>query len=394
MTPPEGERWCTSLENFLSPKEIEKLNEAEKHNPSPTLYLFRERMKQNYEKLYSLYPDTEIFYAVKACPDVEILKVLIECGSNFDIASVYELDRVLSLGCSPNRISYGNTIKKARDIAYAYAKWIRMFATDSDEDIEKLAENAPWARVYFRILTPSYAADWPLSKKFWSEKHVAIRLAEKARDLGLEPYGISFHVGSQQKSVEAWDAALDGAKTVFDKLAELGIELKMVNLGWGLPTPYTGDIPSEQEYQESIHTSIKRYFGDRNIRILQEPWRSLAGSIWVIASEVVLVSKKSDLPHEPRWVYIDLGKFSGLPETLDEAIKYQFALEKSGETGPVILAGPTCDSADILYENYRYEFPLWLSSGDKIYILSTGAYTSSYSAIEFNGFPPLNVVVL
>lgn len=127
---------------------------------------------------------------------------------------------MLSLGCTPDRLSYGNTIKKEKDIAYAFAKGIRMFATDSDEDVEKLARNAPGARVYFRILTPTFAADWPLSKKFGAEKHVAIRLAEKARDLGLIPYGVSFHVGSQQKATEAWDAALDGAKTIFDVLDE------------------------------------------------------------------------------------------------------------------------------------------------------------------------------
>ncbi len=358
------------------------------------MYLFRHRISENYRRLNGLYPDTEIFYAVKACPHPKILESLIAEGSCFDVASVYELDRVLSLGCTPDRLSYGNTIKKEKDIAYAFSKGIRMFATDSDEDVEKLARSAPGARVYFRILTPAYAADWPLSKKFGAEKHVAIRLAEKARDLGLIPYGVSFHVGSQQRAVEAWDAALDGAKTIFDVLREKGIELQMVNLGGGLPTPYISELPSEAEYQQSIHDSMKRYFGDRKVRFLQEPGRSLAGNIGVIVSEVVLVSKKSDLPHEPRWVYIDLGIFSGLPETLDESIKYPFVTSKSGDTGPVILAGPTCDSADILYEDYRYEFPLSLMAGDTIYIMSTGAYTQSYSAIEFNGFPPLQTVVI
>lgn len=271
----------------------------------------------------------DIYYAVKSCPNPRILEVLIEEGSSFDIASRYELDRVLSLGCPPDRMSYGNTIKKEADIAYAYSLGVRMFATDSDEDVEKLARSAPESRVYFRILTPAYAADWPLSKKFGSEKHVAIRLAEKARDLGLIPYGVSFHVGSQQRALEAWDAALDGAKTIFDILREKGIELQMINLGGGLPTRYLSPIPTDEEYRESIQGSLKRYFGDRNVRLIQEPGRSLAGNIGVIVSEVVLVSKKSDLPHEPRWVYLDLGKFSGLQETLDESIKYPFALTKS-----------------------------------------------------------------
>lgn len=396
MTPTEPWRWClqATLSDFLSPLEIEALERAKSEHPKPTLFLFRHRISTNYKKLQSLYGDTEIFYAVKACPHPKILETLIALWSCFDVASVYELDRVLSLGCTPDRISYGNTIKKEKDIQYAYSKGVRMFATDSDEDIEKLARSAPGSRVYFRLLTPSYAADWPLSKKFGSEKHVAVRLAEKARDSWLIPYGVSFHVGSQQRAVEAWDAALDAARIIFDRLHELGIDLEMVNLWGGLPTQYTTEIPSEDEYRTAIHNSMKRYFGDMKVRFLQEPGRSLAGSIGVIVSEVVLVSRKSDLPHEPRWVYIDLGKFSGLPETLDEAIKYPLVTEKSGETGPVILAGPTCDSADILYEDYRYELPLSLKAGDTMYILATGAYTQSYSAVEFNGFPPLQTVVL
>ncbi|MBP9811757.1 type III PLP-dependent enzyme [Candidatus Gracilibacteria bacterium] len=396
MTPSEPGAGCpqVALSDFLTEAEISTLKSVEQNYAKPTLYLFRHRIRDNYRKLKSLYPDTEIFYAVKACPHPKILETLIAEGSCFDVASIYELDRVLSLGCTPDRVSYGNTIKKEKDIAHAFAQGIRMFSTDSDEDVEKLARNAPGSRVYFRILTPTFAADWPLSKKFGAEKHVAIRLAEKARDLGLVPYGVSFHVGSQQKATEAWDAALDGAKTIFDILSEKGIHLEMVNLGGGLPTPYITPIPTDTEYQKSIHESMHRYFGNRKVRFLQEPGRSLAGNIGVIVSEVVLVSKKSDLPHEPRWVYIDLGLFSGLPETLDEAIKYPLVTSKDGETAPVIMAGPTCDSADILYEDFRYDLPLSLTSGDSIYILSTGAYTQSYSAIEFNGFPPLQAVVL
>ncbi len=103
---------------------------------------------------------------------------------------------------------------------------------------------------------------------------------------------------------------------------------------------------------------------------------------------MVLVARKSRTAVE-RWVYVDVGKFSGLIETMDESIKFPIYAEKKGEVEEVVIAGPTCDSADIMYENYKYGLPLNLAIGDRLYWLSTGAYTTSYSAVEFNGFPPL-----
>jgi ornithine decarboxylase len=127
---------------------------------------------------------------------------------------------------------------------------------------------------------------------------------------------------------------------------------------------------------------------------MAEPGRGLVAEAGHIAAEVMLVSRKSaDDLH--RWVYLDIGRFSGLAETEGEAIRYQIVTpHEGGEAGPCVLAGPSCDSADILYENRPIQLPLALESGDKVMIRCCGAYTSSYSSVGFNGFPPLDVIVL
>lgn len=209
------------------------------------------------------------------------------------------------------------------------------------------------------------------------------------------PYGISFHVGSQQKDVAAWDDALAKVKYMFDWMKyEEGIKLQMINLGGGFPTNYISEVNPISVYAEEIHRYLSEDFDEDEMpEIILEPGRSMVGDSGVLVSEVVLISRKSrtDLT---RWVYTDVGLFQGLIETLGEAIKYPVytpKMETTAEQGTVILAGPTCDSTDIMYEDAAYKLPQNLEIGDKLYWLTTGAYTNSYSSVEFNGFPPLKV---
>ena len=126
-------------------------------------------------------------------------------------------------------------------------------------------------------------------------------------------------------------------------------------------------------------------------KIILEPGRSLVGDSGILTSEVVLTSRKNNTALT-RWVYLDAGKFNGLIETLDESIKYPVITTKDSpkeKEGEVIIAGPTCDSMDIMYENAKYHLPVSLKAGDKVYWLSTGAYTSTYASVAFNGFPPI-----
>ena len=330
---------------------------------------------------------------MKANPGEPVLKLLAEMGSNFDIASRYELDKILSLGVESFRLSYGNTIKKPRDIKYFYEKGVRLFATDSKDDLKAIAENAPGSKVYVRVLVETSAtADWPLSRKFGCHPDMAYDLIVMARDLGLVPYGISFHVGSQQRDIGQWNDAIAKTKYLFTSLEEEeGIKLSMINMGGGFPASYIDPTNELSEYASEITRYLSDDFGDDIPEIILEPGRSLVGDSGILTSEVILTSRKNNTALA-RWVYIDAGKFNGLIETLDEAIKYPVITNKDEpgvKESEVIIAGPTCDSMDIMYENAKYKLPTTLKSGDKIYWLSTGAYTSTYASVEFNGFPPL-----
>lgn len=378
------------LKDYYDDVTFARLKQFADTKETPFVVIDTEMIAQHYQALEDNFPYANIFYAVKANPAPAILQMLADRGANFDIASIYELDKVLQFGVSPERISYGNTIKKSRDIRYFYEKGVRMFATDSEADLRNIARAAPGARIYVRILTEgTLTADWPLSRKFGCEIDMAMDLLILARDLGLVPYGVSFHVGSQQREISSWDAALGKVKVIFERLKEEdGIELKMINMGGGFPANYMTRTNDLETYAQEITRFLEEDFGKDFPEIIIEPGRSLIANAGILVSEVVLISRKSRTALH-RWVFTDVGKFSGLIETMDESIKFPIYTEKRGELEDSVIAGPTCDSADIMYEHHKYPLPLNLAIGDRLYWLSTGAYTTSYSAVEFNGFPPL-----
>ena len=378
------------VEDYYARDTFNKMKAFADTQETPFVVIDTAMISKAYDDLRAGFEFAKVYYAVKANPAVEIIDLLRDKGSSFDIASIYELDKVMDRGVSPDRISYGNTIKKSKDIRYIYEKGVRLFSTDSEADLRNIAKAAPGAKIYVRILTEgSTTADWPLSRKFGCQTDMAMDLLILARDLGLVPYGISFHVGSQQRDISVWDAAIAKVKVIFERLKEEdGIVLKLINMGGGFPANYITRTNSLETYAEEIIRFLKEDFGDDLPEIILEPGRSLIANAGILVSEVVLVARKSRTAVE-RWVYTDVGKFSGLIETMDEAIKFPIWTEKKGEMEEVVIAGPTCDSADIMYENYKYGLPLNLAIGDRLYWLSTGAYTTSYSAVEFNGFPPL-----
>jgi len=383
------------VEDYFDRDTFKKMKAFADQKETPFVVIDTQTIARAYDQLGNCFPFAKVYYAVKANPAVEIIDVLKEKGSNFDIASIYELDKVMGQGVGPERISYGNTIKKARDVRYFYEKGVRMYATDSEADLRNIAKAAPGSKIYVRILTEgSNSADWPLSRKFGCNPDMALDLLILAKQLGLVPYGISFHVGSQQRDIDVWDAAIAKVKVIFERLKEEDdITLQMINMGGGFPANYIAKTNDLETYAEEITRFLKEDFGDELPEIILEPGRSLIANAGILVSEVVLVARKSRTAVE-RWVYTDVGKFSGLIETMDESIKFPIWTEKKGEMEEVIIAGPTCDSADIMYENYKYGLPLNLAIGDRLYWLSTGAYTTSYSAVEFNGFPPLKAFYL
>ena len=361
---------------------------------TPFLVLDLKKVAANYDALKNNLPFASIFYAVKANPHPEIIRLLAKKGANFDIASIYEFNELLHLGISPDRISFGNTIKKSEDIAYFFKKGVRLYATDSTSDLKKIARNAPGSKVFFRLWVECVCSDWPLSKKFGAHPDVIFNLAIEAKKLGLVPYGLSFHVGSQQRDVEQWDEAIAQCKHLFEGLAKKGIRLQMINLGGGLPSDYLIPTPSLRVYASRMKSYLSHHFGKKMPKILIEPGRYMVGNAGVIVAEIVLISKKSEsMPYE--WMYLDVGVFTGLDETAGEAIKYPILCEaKSKTTREFVLAGPTCDSHDIMYEKFRYSFPSSIKEGSRLYLATAGAYTYQISSIGFNGFPPLKVYVM
>ena len=384
--------------DYISDSEWKHFMSFSENLETPCVVINLKTIKKNYQKLRENFPYADIFYAIKANPHEEIISMLNEMGSCFDIASRYELDKVLKLGVSPERLSYGNTIKKAKDIAYFYEKSVRMFATDSKDDLKNIAQFAPGSRVYVRILVENTtSADWPLSRKFGCHPDMAYDLCIQARDSGLIPYGISFHVGSQQRDIGQWNDAIAKTKYLMDSLEEEEeIKLEMVNMGGGFPASYVTPANDLSEYASEISRYLEDDFGEERPRIILEPGRSLVGDSGILVTEVVMISRKNNTALF-RWVYLDTGLFNGLIETLNESLKYPIITDKDEgckKWGEVVLAGPTCDSMDIMYEDYKYSLPTNLKPGDRVYFLTTGAYTSSYASVEFNGFPPIKTYIM
>jgi ornithine decarboxylase len=248
--------------------------------------------------------------------------------------------------------------------------------------------------VFCRILCDGAGAEWPLSRKFGCAPELAVAVLERAHRLGLVAHGLSFHVGSQQPNPRAWDGALKASATVFKELAERGIQLAMLNLGGGFPTRYLKPTPSVRMYGQTIFRALRKHFGNRIPETIIEPGRGMVGNAGIIEAEVVLISRKSqDDPR--RWVYLDIGKFNGLAETMDEMIRYPIRTDYDDDVmSPCVVAGPTCDSVDVLYEKDPYMLPVSLEIGAKVLIEGTGAYTTTYASVGFNGFAPLKSYVI
>ena len=369
------------LERFLSSTDA----------PTPFVVVDIDVVDERYRTLRAAVPAASVYYAVKANPGRPILERLHELGSSFDVASPAEIDACLAVGVPAERISYGNTIKKRRDIEYAASVGVRRYTVDSTEELAKVADalgNVSGASVCVRLFHDCGGADWPLSRKFGCAPSDVERLLVAATDAGLAS-GVSFHVGSQQRDLGTWYDTLGVVAGVFERARERGARPTFLNLGGGFPGTYRDPVPAIARYGEAVSGALEAWFPEGLDEVMIEPGRYLAADAGVLRSEVVLVSTRITDDFE-RWVYLDCGKFHGLAETMDEAIRYRLRTPHDGTpTAPAVIAGPTCDSADVLYEKSGYELPIALAEGDMVDVLSAGAYTTTYSSVGFNGFAPL-----
>jgi ornithine decarboxylase len=344
-------------------------------------------VEDRYRQLTAALPQARVYYAVKANPAMPILRRLVALGSAFDVASPAEIDLCLEAGATADQISYGNTVKKRRDVAYAASVGVGRYTVDAFQELDKVLDVAPDASICVRMLHECAGADWPLSRKFGCSPEDVVQLLVAASAAGSTT-GASFHVGSQQRNLDAWRDALEVLAGVFDQARDRGATPTFLNLGGGFPGTYREQLPQIADYGRAVQAALAGCFPTGLDEVMVEPGRYMVADAGVLRSEVVLVSRRS--LDETRWVYLDCGKFHGLAETMDEAIRYRLRTpHDGGAVGPVAIAGPTCDSADVLYEKTDYQLPLALAEGDMVDIMSAGAYTTMYSSVGFNGFAPL-----
>jgi ornithine decarboxylase len=370
---------------------------AEHAPPTPCLVIDTDEVAARYRDLSAAFPTARLCYAVKANPAPAVVSTLVAAGAGFDVAGRAEIELCLALGADPASLSYGNTIKKPADIAFAHHAGVREFVTDADEDLDSLARHAPGAQVCVRLLVDGPAAATPFGRKFGCDPDLAAGLLLRAANVGLDPAGVSFHVGSQQLDVAAWEPGIAAAAKVFAELAGQGITLRRLNLGGGFATSHRDTAPPLAAYADAIAHALRSHFPGRVPELVLEPGRPLVADAGLIRTEVVLVARRSACD-EHRWVYLDIGRYNGLAETENEAIAYRFEPVDAGGTaepyGPVIIAGPTCDGDDVLYQHTPYALPLSLRAGDRLDLPGTGAYTASYSSVAFNGIEPLRTFCL
>ena len=355
---------------------------------SPCLLIDLEVVAEKYHAITKAMPYADCYYALKANPAEEILSLLHALGCKFEAASIFEIERCLSVEVRPEHIIFGNPIKKSADIRKAYELGVRTFVFDSHIELDKLATHAPGANVICRISSGGSGAVWPLSRKFGCQEFQAISMLVEAKAKRLSPRGISFHVGSQQTRVEAWDEAIIEVAHIFNVLQSYDITLDIVDIGGGFPVKYRNQSPPTiEECGVKIQQVLDRSFPEKVPNVIIEPGRFMVAESGVIQSEVILISYNHE-ENKKRWVYLDIGKYGGLIEAEDT--QYAVITDKDGTVAAsATIAGPTCDSLDVIYEKAEYRLPLSLDVGDKIRFLGTGAYTSTYASVGFNGFPPL-----
>ncbi|GBC88075.1 Lysine/ornithine decarboxylase [bacterium HR13] len=361
------------LQPYLKPQE------------TPLLLMDLEGIKSRYKEIELYMPNFRIYYAVKANDHTSVIKALSEKGSGFEVASLEELKKVLSLKVEPERIISSNPVKSEEFIDYAYSVHVNRFAVDSFTEVEKIAKVAKRARVYVRLVVPNEGSDWPLSKKFGVDVDTAIDILEYAREKGLVPYGITFHVGSQCNNYRNWFIAIRKSAELWEKAKRRGFRLQMLNMGGGIPVKYTYEALRIEDIAYYIKGLLQKFFPNPPYELQIEPGRGIVGDQGIMITRIIGKAKRND----ENWLYVDTGVFNGLAEALG-GIRYPFYVDREGELKEWTIGGVSCDSMDVIAKMVALPEP---EVGDHLYILSAGAYTTVYAS-NFNGFPMPKVLCL
>jgi len=356
--------------------QYEKIKRATRDRETPLLVMDADLVGRKYHELCEALPEAAVYYAVKANPDPKVVGLLAQLGSGFEIASLGELELLLDSGVPTGRIISSNPVKNPAFIRAAYDCGITSFALDSYTEIEKLSQLAPGCNIHVRLTVSNEGSEWPLDRKFGVDTKDAVQLLLEAGKKGLKPTGIAFHVGSQCTSPAAWREAIEKSRLVWEPVVGLGIELRSINVGGGFPSKYTKPVPPMADIGQAINVSLKETFPE-GVELVAEPGRAFTGEAGVMVTSVIARAVRDG----QQWLYLDAGVFNGLMETIG-GIRYEVFAPGKGVTQRYTLAGPSCDSMDVIAEDV--ELPE-LAIGDRVYILSAGAYTTSYAS-QFDGF--------
>jgi ornithine decarboxylase len=329
-------------------------------------------------------PRVRPHYAVKANPDPRVLRIMLEEGGGFEIASVSELDLLLGLGVSTADIFYSNPVKSREQIAHAAAKGVEWYVIDSVEELKKIQSIKADAKLYLRIDTPNIGSDWPLAGKFGAHPSEMRDIVAAAARLKADLAGVAFHVGSQCRNPENWRVGIEKARAVFDLMTKVGLNPRLLNIGGGFPVRHVKPIPAIEVIGEVVNRALEAF--PAKVRIIAEPGRFLVSDAGYFVCRIMGTATRAN----KRWMHLDAGLFGGIIETA-EGLKYKIRTDRAGPDIPWNVAGPTCDSIDVVMRDEP--LPSDLQEGDYLYLKNAGAYTTAYAS-NFNGFPLPEVRVI
>ena len=356
---------------------------------TPLLVLDPARIAEQYRGLRRALPGVRPYYAVKALSHRAALAAVRDEGGFFDVASPREVALVAEAGVTPDRCIYTHPVKKPADVAAAVRAGIRSFVFDNERELDKFAGLEDRVELLLRLQYRTPQALIDLSYKYGARPDEALDLLRAAQRRGLRVTGLSFHPGSQLASVEPLLRDIQHAAMLLDCLADVGVHLGVLDIGGGLPVPYDAAVPHLDSFVSAIAEEI-RPLTERGIQVISEPGRFVAAPAMLAVAGVVGVSRRGGMP----WYYLDDGLYGSFSNVLSDHVRptiYAYdALFGERDLVPSVLAGPTCDSTDVI--TTRAMLPA-LDVGDLVVAPFMGAYTS-VTACEFNGLPKATVVVV
>ena len=369
---------------FIDPFQPEQIRRLVAEFGSPLLIIDCERVRVQLRKLKKALPKVDLHYALKPLPHPAVVQVVMEEGGYLDLATTGEVQLVQRLGASPERCIHTHPIKRAQDIRNAMEFGVRTFVADNPDEVRKFARLGERARLLLRVSFRSPGAVCDLSRKFGCDPENFLALARLAASLGVDVQGVSFHVGSQAadpaKHVEAIEACAGS-------WPRRGARSSARSIRWisaaAFPIDYGAPVPDIARFCAPIRQQLAKL--PKRIRVIAEPGRFIAGPAAIGVASVMGRAQREG----HWWYYLDDGLYGSYSGQLYDHARYPVEPLRDGtQRLPSVLAGPTCDSIDVIAENLMLPK---LEIGDLIVGRAMGAYTWA-SASEFNFFPRATVV--